>query len=812
MKKQKQKIVLSVFFLTMNVIGVYKVSANMSLVQPRVNQIQTTDLWLPSGVSEPKWIFGTIIANLFDSSARIKAEFLTNIASGVSTNNIPLWNGSQFANSPLLYASPNLRTNGWFNFQWNRIYGDDSTALYYDSNNSSTTQMVFRDNESTRYGWVYGSSDGAYFWLLDGDTDWSYMAQKDTLTQLRVNNSVVAQFAPSLTNINTNTTISTAGQTELNISWASSGYHNGALVLTANSDTNYRALWTYMFDNGWDNEWFIWRPYAASDSFVINRRTWVTSHNADAASTAYSLFTIANSGNVWIWQTPTTDKLAVTGNIAATGDLKAARLCNAAGASCVSLPLAASSIDGGWSANLVARFSDADTLSTWVIRDNGTVASVWGAINTNSMLLVDSTWDTQLTVEWDGWWPRIRMRSMNAMTTKDLMIHYWSASTWENHFRLWRTAKNDWAWEANVMNIDMDAPGDSLNLNNAWNLWIGMWSWWYKLDVNGSARVNSSIYFINGTQRITWDGGSALYYAANNSTVTQQLFQDAEWTTYGRVYGDWDGVNFWLLSADGSWQVRTWNSWVELYDTSYANDFRSNIYYDRNDTNYYADPASTSYFNDFRPNIIYDRNDTSYYVDPNATSRFATTYSTIMYDTNDGNYYTDPNATSNVWRLDRQRGYGQVEYDINDTNYYVDPNWTSAYNDLRSNIMYDRQDTSYYVDPNSSTRLLNVYPKLIQPLGVGWDSGQWDPGYGIYQEAGAWVHPYPDLVIGWHTWIKIGWHYSYGWTRFYNDRPIGSAGGTEIFSVGNGDNYVRAAYGIIANGSWVKTSCVGNCF
>jgi hypothetical protein len=64
-----------------------------------------------------------------------------------------------------------------------------------------------------------------------------------------------------------------------------------------------------------------------------------------------------------------------------------------------------------------------------------------------------------------------------------------------------------------------------------------------------------------------------------------------------------------------------------------------------------------------------------------------------MYDTNDGNYYTDPNATSNVWRLDRQRGYGQVEYDINDTNYYV--------------------------DPNSSTRLLNVYPKLIQPLGVG---------------------------------------------------------------------------------------------
>jgi hypothetical protein len=43
------------------------------------------------------------------------------------------------------------------------------------------------------------------------------------------------------------------------------------------------------------------------------------------------------------------------------------------------------------------------------------------------------------------------------------------------------------------------------------------------------------------------------------------------------------------------------------------------------------------------------------------------------------------------------------------------------------------------------------------------------------------------LCIGFHTGIKIGAHYSYNGTRFYNN----SDWATEIFSVGDGDNNVR---------------------
>ena len=79
---------------------------------------------------------------------------------------------------------------------------------------------------------------------------------------------------------------------------------------------------------------------------------------------------------------------------------------------------------------------------------------------------------------------------------------------------------------------------------------------------------------------------------------------------------------------------------------------------------------------------------------------------------------------------------------------------------------------------------------------MGGDSGNGavPDSYAIYQQGGSWTHPYPDLCIGYHTGIKIGAYYGYGGTRFYNN----SDWGTEIFSVGNGDNNVRVVNTIYA--------------
>jgi len=81
-----------------------------------------------------------------------------------------------------------------------------------------------------------------------------------------------------------------AGAPELTITGGNTDYLNGAIVFLANEGTNARATGLYMHDAGGDNEWFIGRPYASSDRFVINRSATATH---DKASSGY------NTGN---WQ------------------------------------------------------------------------------------------------------------------------------------------------------------------------------------------------------------------------------------------------------------------------------------------------------------------------------------------------------------------------------------------------------------------------------------------------------------------------------------------------------------------------------
>ncbi len=84
--------------------------------------------------------------------------------------------------------------------------------------------------------------------------------------------------------------------------------------------------------------------------------------------------------------------------------------------------------------------------------------------------------------------------------------------------------------------------------------------------------------------------------------------------------------------------------------------------------------------------------------------------------------------------------------------------------------------------------------------GVGSNSGNSAENYAIYQQSGAWSNPFPDLIISFHTGIRIGGLSGYGGTRFYNDSPERS-GATEIFSVGDGDNDVRVVNDIHIGGN-----------
>ncbi|WJZ47903.1 hypothetical protein [Synechococcus phage DSL-LC03] len=107
-------------------------------------------------------------------------------------------------------------------------------------------------------------------------------------------------------------------------------------------------------------------------------------------------------------------------------------------------------------------------------------------------------------------------------------------------------------------------------------------------------------------------------------------------TTYGGGRNGWQGWGigsrhvFMSTGGDNVGVHDNSRGWIWYWDGSYTrwdygytqfNDARSQIFYDSNNTAYYADPNSVSYFNDFRMNVIYDFNNTGYYLDPNGTSR-----------------------------------------------------------------------------------------------------------------------------------------------------------------------------------------------
>ena len=114
--------------------------------------------------------------------------------------------------------------------------------------------------------------------------------------------------------------------------------------------------------------------------------------------------------------------------------------------------------------------------------------------------------------------------------------------------------------------------------------------------------------------------------------------------------------------------------------------------------------------------------------------------------------------------------------------------------------LLDGLDSNSFVKQNESATL-----DVLGFNGVGGDSGNGNHNYAIYQAGGAWVHPFPDLVISYHTGIRIGSHISYGGIRFYDDSPDNSA--NELFSIGNGNgnvnvtNYLTVGLDVSASGN-----------
>ena len=166
---------------------------------------------------------------------------------------------------------------------------------------------------------------------------------------------------------------------------------------------------------------------------------------------------------------------------------------------------------------------------------------------------------------------------------------------------------------------------------------------------------------------------------------------------------------------------------------------------------------------------------------------------------NDSSAFSRVNTalTGQMIRFDESTGIIFYSQDTAGTNYTplslsgnnatVSGGLTSA--SLYSGIYYDSNDTGYYCDPNSTSVLYRVGSYYLsnngavstdQAYGMYFDSSL-STAYAIYRESGAWVSPYPNLRIAFHTGISIGANPSYGGVNFFTDYDMS----TYVMSVNN---------------------------
>ena len=213
-----------------------------------------------------------------------------------------------------------------------------------------------------------------------------------------------------------------------------------------------------------------------------------------------------------------------------------------------------------------------------------------------------------------------------------------------------------------------------------------------------------------------------------------------------------------------------------------------------------------------RTPIFYDNNDSAYYTDPNSGSRLLHIFAGNVSSSNDGGWNARMNLVgSSHARLDvvsnsdgiittmyshTGQGVGRVGTSSNHPCVLMAQGSNeggSVYNgSLRSPLFYDSNNTGYYTDPASTSNLnaLNTAgTTILADTKINFVSGSGGHSFGANHYSmgkdtanGGWNHPhYSDLIIGYHTGIRLGAAYS--GIRFYSNSPT-----TDANNDGNGDS------------------------
>jgi hypothetical protein len=234
---------------------------------------------------------------------------------------------------------------------------------------------------------------------------------------------------------------------------------------------------------------------------------------------------------------------------------------------------------------------------------------------------------------------------------------------------------------------------------------------WFRNDNSGEGLYNQATamhWYSTGTNNMR-------LYAGNSNTVEMQMMTSGG-VMRGYVYAN-NSNDIGFLRENGSWIFRTRQTYAELYGDLYAN-----IFYDRNNSAYYSNPASTSRFNEVRAN--YFTNDGSVSSDDLFgiywSSDRSQAYAIFREAGGWSNPYPDMRIANHTGiKMGANAGYNGMRFyndytmagqvmSINNAsdplggnNVYVN-NSLQAGSSLRAPIFYDSNNTSYYINPADS--------------------------------------------------------------------------------------------------------------
>jgi len=413
-----------------------------------------------------------------------------------------------------LHVNGNIRTDGRnviFGTGEQRIYGDNSTGFYVDSNNATGVQMILRDSDDTVYGRIYGSGDGSDFGFLDGDGNWEIQMKKDVHTGFLVNNSEKMRIQTNgnvgigTTSPDSNLTVYGADPV-LNLQNSATAGGSGGVVRFGHNQSGGTV------------------PMAEIRGELTNGGTTTRAGDISfwtaAAGVLAEEMRITSAGNVGIGKTNPATTLDVAGTVTAT---------NFSGNGSGLTAINASNISAG-TLNL-ARIAD-NSITAGKLAANSVALSelsATGTTNSSTFLRGDNTWAVP---------PSGADNLGNHTATTDLNLSNNALlSAGGGNFDYIKHNDSTNTWSLGSDRADTNTQGGSI-LNVA------------EIELTGR-----NIKIGTGEQRLYGDNSSALYYDGEHSTVIQQIFRDKEDTVYGRVYGDGDGASFGLMDGDANWGI-----------------------------------------------------------------------------------------------------------------------------------------------------------------------------------------------------------------------------------------------------------------